>query len=704
MPGNELEALVGHLFVVGGRAISSASPGAVAMPAPRKVARGRETDTLFGLITLAEDQRQPAAFYEKLTTELSSKYFSTSGSLTSALREAVNTVNESVRAMNQREQTPVRVGLACAILREQELILAVVGPARCFATHNGAVERLPPDDELADGVRALGADSEPDLRLYRRDVVAGHFLILSDPSLNRLTDAALSQAVQSGEVDAALNNLRGMAGQFTSAIVVKFVAPLAESAEAPALAQRPPLEGIIPGLTRPRPATPSDSAPGEAAPAEEALALDHLPPARRIGRSAALGLVRVIGGVQTLISKMLPDAAVDNPLEERLRMSTMMQVGVAVAVALVVAVLTIAVYRWRGQTSQYAQLVREAQKEIDQARSGGSDQAAARPHWENAAFLFKQAAQIHPPGSDIAALQNEALAALDSYDHVTRVTPVLLREYEAGSYLKGPVLQGLNLYLIDTTNDILYREDLDSSATGLVGPSQIVTRKGEQVNGQVVGGLVDLTWIEEGGVPQRNVLAAVTRNGLLITYSPSWNVTATSLPGFEAWQDPRAVAVYKRDLYVLDAGANEIWRYQADIDSYSSLPQRYFTDVVPTLSDAVDMQIDTNGNFYVLHTTGKITKYFFGREQPFGFEGLPQPITRPSALDLSLSLLDRNFFISDPGGGRLYAVALNGTFLTNYKDSENAVFEAIGGVASQDRPPMVYLVAGNRLYYFPRPQ
>jgi hypothetical protein len=702
MPGNELEALVGHLFVVGGRAISSASPGAIAMPAPRKVARGRETDTLFALIALSEVQHQSAAFYERLTTDLSSTYFSTPGSLTSALREAVASINETVRAMNERESAPIPVGLACGILREHSLVIATVGHARCFLAANGIIERLPSDDEGGDTPRSLGSDAEPDLRLYQRDVSAGHFLVMSDGALNRLSDGTLAQAVQGGEVDSTLTQLRSAAGQFASAIVVKFVAPLAEAAQS--ASPRPPLEGLIPGLSRPRAAEKAAARAEKGGSADEAGAPERMTVISRAGRAVAMGLVKIVEGTQTLVSKMMPDASVENPLEERLRLSTPMQVGIAIAVAIIVAVLTIVIYNWRGQTSQYAQLIREAQKEVDQARGGGGDQGVARPHWETAVFLFQQAQAIRPLGPEIVTLQNESLAALDSYDHVTRVSPVLMREYQAGSVLRGPVLQGLNIYVIDTTNDILYREDLDQNGTGFVGPSQIITRTGEQVSGQVVGGLIDLTWVEEGGIPQRNVMAAIARNGLLITYSPSWNVTAVVLPGFEAWQDPRAMAVYNRDLYIMDAGANEIWRYQANADSYASLPQRYFTDVVPQLGDALDMEIDTNGNIYILHSSGKITKYFFGREQPFAFEGLPQPVSRPTALNISLSLLDRNFFISDPGGGRLYAVALNGTFLTNYKDAQNNVFDTIGGVASQDRPSMIYLVAGNRLLYFPRPQ
>ncbi|MBN1313026.1 MAG: hypothetical protein JXB30_16560 [Anaerolineae bacterium] len=710
MPTSDLEALVGHLFIVGGRSISAASPGAIATAPPRRAARGRDYDTLFALITLSAEQRQPASFYEQLTEQLSKKYFSTAGSITAALREAVAVINDTLLAHNNQQPEPLQVGMICAILREQELILALTGSSRCFLIRGDRVERLPADEELGETIRQMGVDSEPELRLYRREVNDEDFLILADGSLNRLKDATFRQAVETGDVENSLNNLRGVAGEFTSAQVIKFVTPLPEGeiadtypSQAPAVAQPPDLArespeqiqaDIPPGVKIPMPMK------GIGARSED----QELPPLRKFGRDTAIGLASVVDGAQVLVEKMMPEEEVENPLEERFKLSTSMQIGVVLAVAVLVALVTAVIYKWRGQNLQYYQLIQQAQSEIDQARDSGDDQAAARPHWENAIYLFDQAAQIRPPISGVAPLRSEALAALDSYDHVTRVSPVLLREYQLGAVLRGPIVQGLNLYLIDTTSDILYREDLDESSTTLVNREpQIITQRGERLGNQVVGGLIDLAWMEDGGVAQRNVLAVLSSQGLLITYSPSWSVSAAALPGFEAWQDPRAIAVYNRDLYILDAGANEIWRYTAEEDSYTNLPQRYFTDVEPQLGDAVDMEIDTNGNVYILHTTGQLSKYFFGRETAFTFDGLPQPITRASALSLNLSLFDQTFLIADIGGGRLYSTALTGMFLTNYKDSGNTIFYNLSGAFSQDRPPMIYVTASNRLFYFSRP-
>ncbi len=701
MPSTELEALVGHLFVVGGRSISTASPGAIAMPPPRRTARGRDLDTLFALIALSEEQSQPAAFYEGLARELSTRYFNVPGSVTSALRDSISAINALLYKANASALEPIRVGLACAILREQELYLAVTGPARCFLIREDFIERLPTNEELAEGAPALGLDAELDMRFYRREVRAGDFLILADSSLNRLRDITLRQAVESGEIDGTLSNLASVAGRFTAAQVIKLVAPQAEGeAEVVSQGRRPAGEELRPAGASDQPAFARRPAGGGIPPA--APPSEELGRFRRAGRDTVRGMARATAGLRALIERVFPER--EQTTAQQAQLPVAMQIGVMVAVAVIVALITTAVYRMSGQNSQYAQLIHEAQREIELARAGGNNQAEARPHWETALFLFEQAAQIHSPNAEILAQRAEALAALDSYDHVTRVTPVLLREYPAGAYLRGPVVQGLSLYLLDTTSDILYREDLDESGTRLVNREpQVVTRQGEMAGTQVVGGLIDLAWMEDGGVPQRNVLAVLARNGLLITYSPSWAVTASILPGFGAWQDPRAIAVYNRDLYILDAGANQIWRYRASADSYSSNPENYFTDVTPQLADAIDMEIDTNGNVYVLHGDGRMTKYFMGREELFAFEGLPQPIARPTALFMNLSPYDRAFFIADPGGGRLYMTSLTGTFLSNYKDSGDTIFDALSGVFNLDRPPYVYLTSANRLYYFARP-
>lgn len=683
MAGTDLEALIGHLFIFGGRSISAAAPGSVAMPAPRRAARGRETETLFALVTLDEDQRQPAAFFDEITALLTQTYFSTPGSVTSTLRDTFAAINDLLMRKNAGREDPLRVGLICAILREMEVYVAVSGPARGFLLRQGFTERLPSEEDMAEGVTPLGMFADHDVRYYRREIRSDDFLLLSDNSLSPLSDDTLRQATRSGEMEGTLAALAGVAGSYCSAQVIRFVSalsPTPEAAPAPEAA----------GSAQKAAPSPLDN-PGAAADRKPALA------------GPARGIARLLEGAQAIAAKVLPESESGNPLDDTLKLSPAIQIGIAVSVAVLVALATIAVYRVRGQATQYYQLVRQAETEIEAARTA-EEQGDARPHYETALFLLDQAALIRDHGESIEVMRREALDQLDAYDQVTRVEATLLRSYDPGAFLRGPIINGLNLYVIDQTSDILYREDLDEAGMTLVNrDAQVITRQGQQLSGQVVGGLIDLAWMEDGGVPQRNVLAVLARNGLLISYSPSWDANAVILPGFEAWSDPRAIAIYNRDLYVLDAGANEIWRYAAATDSYPNTPQRYFTDVVPQLSDAIDMAIDTNGNIYVLHNSGRISKYFFGRPEPFEIGGLPQPVARPTALFLNLSLFDRALFVADQGGSRLYSISLTGGFLVNYRDSQDNVFDTISGVYSQDRPPFIYVTAGNQLFYFARP-
>ena len=706
----ELEALVGHLFVVGGRVVSTASPGAIAMPPPRRTARGREADSFFGLLSLAPGEHQPAAFYEELSNEITRTYFEATGSVTAALREAINVASEYVYKFNRVGSDYVTVGLACAVLRGREMYVAVAGSARAFFVRGDGVERMPSEFELIEGSVPLGAEIDPDVRMYRHEVREGNFLLLADSSFNRLTDNTIRHATSSGAIADALSNLAGVASENGACEVINFVEPLVEEAAEGEAPKRPrkrrglpslPFLGIedAPAAGPPSPARYDDEV--AAGGAGQGAAQQSL---RRAGQSTARGLARATGGLRVLVERWLPEDRSENPLEERFHLSTPVQLGIALGVALLTALLTTVVYQMRGNTSQYAQFVREAQAEIEQARRGAGNQAEARPHWETAVFLLGEAAEIRPPSEEIAALRDEALAALDSYDHVTRVSPVLLRTYPTGSALRGPIVQGLNVYVIDTAQDILYREDLADDSSRLTNrDSRAVVRQGELVGEQVVGGLIDLAWMEDGGVPQRNVLAVLTSSGQLITYSPSWDVSVSVLPGSGAWGSPQAIAVYDRDLYVLDAGASQIWRYTAGADAYSRPPEPYFTDLTPDLSDAVDLEIDPNGNIFVLHADGEVTKYFLGKQEAFVLEGFPQPVASGAALSLSVSPYDRALFIADPAGGRLYTAALNGTFLTHYRDAGDRLFDSISGLYRLGRPEYVYVTAGNGLYYFSRP-
>lgn len=742
----DLEALVGHLFIVGGRSVRAASPGAAAIPPPRRAARGRNADTLFCLISLSEEQRQPASFYEQIVSTVSDTFFNSTGSVTSAMRSAVNASNLFLVDWNSRLDNPVGVGLTCAVLREETVYVTIAGPARAFLISDGTVTRMPDDLDVRSGTVPLGKFDDPDVRFFSQDVKVGDFLILCDSSLNQLTDTTLSFAVESTSVDTTLTNLTNVAGDFAAAEVIKFVAPEGGTVRTQSAATLPQKSSNFPSIFGKR-SRASEPEVAEQQPERtlEAQAPVPLPPAAReeivvaptapiqiaaskeettpqakvepetneeeaqektslaaVAQAATVSLAKFTGRTREIVDRVLPDEERQNPLEEQFRLPLPAQIGVAISVALIATIITTVIYQTNGQNSTYFSLILQAEAEIEQARADSNNQAEARPHWEAAVALLEEADTIRAASDEVSSLQDEALTALDSYDSVTRVTAVPLRNYEAGTFFRGPILRDLSLYVIDTTSDILYREDLNPEGTQLRNQRpQVITRQGELVNEQVIGGLIDLEWIQDGGIQGRDELGLVTRNGLLVTYSPSQVVDAEILPGFGAWQDPRAIAVYNGDLYILDAGANQIWRYVVEGGRYTDTPELYFTDITPDLSTAIDFSIDTNGNMYILQSNGAVSKYFQGRPELLNYT-LPQPLARPSAIQLNASVIEQALYVTDPGGGRLYSTTLTGTFLVNFKDDQNAVFGALSGVYAGEGE-QIYITAGNALYYFNRP-
>src|SRR5512134_2048624 len=141
----DFEALVGHLNIVGGRLLSAQPPGMLVEVAPRRAARGRELDTFFGLVIPSGDATAPAAFYEQMVNLGAERYFSTSGSVTAALRNVFITLNQDLFEHNTSGKRRYEASLICGVLRDDELFLARVGAGVAIYRHEGQLQPFPTD-------------------------------------------------------------------------------------------------------------------------------------------------------------------------------------------------------------------------------------------------------------------------------------------------------------------------------------------------------------------------------------------------------------------------------------------------------------------------------------------------------------------------------------------------------------------------------
>src|SRR5579863_5943916 len=252
----ELEAAVGRLLVVGGRAVSAPPPGALVTPPPRRAARGREQDTLFVLITPAGSEQAQAAFYEELARRITDFYFATVGSVTNAWREAINGLNADL--LSAANPTHYQANLIGLVLRGHDCYVARVGACLSLICQEGTLISEPDDlrDEYLLNGLPLGYSPAPDIKFTHYVGAPDQVLVLSDAGFAAASRDGLQAALGAADVPGTQDALKPLAAARTQALVIRF-AP-AGTKTSPLPAPFPPAPRAGPGPSS-RAATPAAS-------------------------------------------------------------------------------------------------------------------------------------------------------------------------------------------------------------------------------------------------------------------------------------------------------------------------------------------------------------------------------------------------------------------------------------------------------------
>lgn len=761
---DELEALVGYVYIVGGRAVSATPPGGLVELPPRKPPRGREQDTFFALITPAGTNTAQAGFYEQLAALAAELYFRSTTSVTNGLREAINGVNSYLIDHSQLAGQRYEANVACLVLRGQEVYMARAGEMYCLLWHGEQFITLP--EALAEPYTAqsLGVSPVIDIKLSRLDVGPGDVVALSDAGLKQADRARLEEALTSDSVQGVLDSLKPLGAPHTQSMVVRFsslanpdpslshptpgvkimrssnapisktsivppkvktrtdqlaaitppapapveaAAPVAQPASAPAPTAAEPPAVAFAGPIAPDSAdsAPDDSAPqSTATPSADVAAGGTAPaiPARPLFSRAVGGVAGMLEGVGTALNRgldrMLPEASEQGP-----RIPSLMAAALAVLVPVIIVFVVVAIRLTQQDTTQFEQLVRSIQEAAAQAETIPLEDAKnARTAWLGVMQRIEDAEAATGRLNDpiLVAIKAKAQGILDHFAAITRRTPTLLRSFDAGAQLIGPIVRaGSDLYTLDTTATAIYRDRLNpSSKTVFRRTGEAVVVKGQAVSAFSVQGLIDMEWMADGSV--QNSIVALDRQGILVTYSPVFTpAAAKKLPGADLWVTPVAMTVWRERLYVLDPGASQIWRYISIGDAYPNPPEPYFQREQPDLGMAVDMAIDGPGNVYVLFADGSMKKFQAGTEQIFSYSGMPEDGLKSASrmyLDADSSL--PAIYVLDPRDQAVYHMTLGGKFLFRLKSAEPGLFRNLSGVfVSVDD---VYVAAGSTIYLF----
>lgn len=743
-----LELAVSTLWFADGRALDNADLVATILPPPAKAARGRQGDELLflfdptgtGTPDLCREVRE-------VVTEV---YWSTVGSVTTALRRAASITNHYLFEHNLNSEPSRRCygGLACAVLRDEDLFLLQAGPAWACILQAGKLQCFPDEEKLAH----LGIGPVADVRLHHVFAAIGDTLLLASPALLRAAGRdGLLRVLPRDEVGGVVAGLRQLGAD------VDFAALLARWERAPRVVEserREPRRVNRSGIPSPVPKVSSRPRglrepvqPGQPVSQERAVksgfgvgeeSPDRTPKARR----SALGLdVRrklkgglhyvirglgqvwhlvaavgagmgalgkwLIGAAGTTVRGMLPGAERKTyrrvgrrpPPEE----NRTVLIAVAVGVPVLVIGVVVAAHLMFAAESRFHGVMEQAEEHIALAQAAGVDSGDARAHWERALQRIETAATLQPNDASAPALREQAQGALDQLDRIQRLTLTQLADFGSSNVERRLVFSDQALFVLDSRDGWGARVPLHRTDTGAESENVVVlVRTGQQIGGEEVDRLVDCAWADREGGRQSGALLVLEEDGGLMSYDPAWGsesgapqLTRLELSASEPGR-PVAAGTYEGQFYVLDGAENggQIWRYRPQGNAYPQPPEPYFaTPPDRGLDDAVDMAID--GHIYVLYGDGTVEKFLGGERQQFEIQGVPGGIGEIAGL-----AVDRRgsgaVYVADRSNDRIVELYPDGRFKAQLLAEE--AFGALEALAVSEAERRLYVLDEGRLY------
>jgi len=692
----EYETLVGHLYIVGGRTISTAPPGMLVEVAPQKAARGRETDTFFALALPVPKSTAPAEFYEQLAQSAAERYFNSSGSVTSGLRELFNYLNNNLVEHNLSSTHAYEADLICGVLRGSDFFVGRTGKTIALVLEDGLLRTMP--EQLSEVNSAtnppLGIHPIPNVKMAQYHVRDGARMIFADNSLANQSRDLLQNALMATDLGSVLVAFKEMARLQMFMIVAEFVPP-----ESQAKLPIPVGESTRTIEEKVREEASKARRTSEVGKVNRQRGKALQEQAKRGVGKTALSLGRGLGTLDRILNYFL--GSKDDGGKGWL--ST--PLGTSTVILLPVIVVGLVVLLWLSNqgASAYELCLQSANERAELARSMATRERQTQLNaWELALEQVEVCEGLRPGSEEMLNIRREGQSVIDGLNQISRFESVPLESF-TGAVLTNIVMQGQNLYVLDDANGWVYSVALDGTGKGLSRRGIVLVREGGTIDGLPIGEIIDIGYNDDS-----NVAVALDRQGVLVECSPRFlECEAQRLLGTENWVNPVAITIWSDRIYVLDTGVGEgqIWRYIKSGGSYLQGPEEVFAGIRPVLRSGVDFDIDSDGNIFVLLSEGVVNKYFNGQPQQFGLAGFPegQELTGANALYVDDNITSLGLYLVSQGRRTIYETSFIGTFRGSYSVFDESHFNLLEAAVVAPSPSggdIVYAVSGNTIFYF----
>jgi serine/threonine protein phosphatase PrpC len=676
----------------------------------------RGKGNLYVVVQVSGEHSGKESIHRQLVQIISEEYSRVPGGITNGLRRGIRAAN---RFLHQRNLGALplwhRVGeVCCAVLRGEDLYVAVAGDARIHVVKRGEVHRFPPPAITGPpGSTPMERQSPPPLGvdehlaevgLFHCQIEEGDVIVLASSGLEQVaTQEQIGEAAQGG-LDELAHTLSSLASHADlSALLIhigaaeRSVAPEEEPLRvrdrvAPAQSR----SAHVPDRRRPTSHRPVRSMAGGLVASFLAFCagiLDFFAHVGeriqaffswtvssgllgRLGRSLRDGLVGLLQGLGVLTKRMLPEpepaaTGLDMTHVQSIRGVVREERGSRLPLVVVFVIITALaagsialVVRNHSRETQFSQHMEDAQAVLALARSG-ENAAAIKEHLVEASGLVEEALLIKPTDSEAIALRDEVLLGLDEVNQVTRL------RFSASASLPEPPSEGHRVLLHDGQLYVLdagavelrayLMDDLGGVGEGAGG--SVLLGADSAPTGLTLEEVTDLVWAEaESGRETSNLLLLVNGTSIL-QLDEGQGFSAVSVVDSEIWEDARAIAEYAGYLYVLDAAEDRILKYAPTGNTYDSFPLSYLQgETAVDLENAVDLAID--GYIYVL-AGNEILKFSGGLPEGFSITGLEdQGLQAPVAIFTSPET--QHLYVGDAGLGRVVQLTKEGAFVRQF--------------------------------------
>jgi hypothetical protein len=660
-----------------------------------------------------------AALYRQMLNAAQTAFYEKGENVEAALRQAVRSAHQVLRQANEGlPEAQWRGGTSLVVRYTDRVTIAQSGPGLILISHPKTVDQFPA--ELGDWGPALGGEERPDIQVYDVTVESGSMILLAQSDWPQHVNAqSLAVAAAAPNVTLASQYLGQLAGSAElSALLVNFSSTIPElrdeaellPAAAPGSAAAEPAQtaakvGIFAAAGRrifggrsaeerpPAPAPEPMTSP--ASPVSTAVAVT--------GAAAQPGQIAPLSPTGQDFTDELeePEEEAAEEMDDGRRGAGgrfWLVLALIVIPLLIIGLVAVMVFgRARAAQQEFQTLLAGATQAIVDAE-GLTDEGAIAQRLSGANDFLEKARARRPDDEQLAKLDQRYQALLDKVEHVTPLygaIPMWTFEGEGHNNTRV-VVSGDSLFVLDRGPGQVYRfirSQLGDSVTPSENP--IVVQKGQEVGGGVVSDLLDTTWAEAAGPNQRSKLLVLDTAKGLVGYDTQLGTKRLALGGLDKLVQPQLTASYGGNLYIIDSGGDQVWRYRPDENGYGGQPEAYFT--TGTQMDLAGLQAAAiDGNIWLLFADGRLLKFFGGEQRPFDFQGMPGPLASPTALAVPLE--GDLLYVLDAGNGRIVEVTKDGQFLRQFRPADGDYLRQAKDLFLDEAAGKFYILTPNQLY------